>query len=139
MIHAEGCLNSETRINQQCNMCSSAGRYVSESTVEFAEADTPLDSQQFTWSNDSYSSLQRSVEIWSFVIGLRSRLWLLDQKWSYLGYSDEQRSKRLRSLAAWSRYFHSDCVRAMKPALRYGVSHPAEKAVASVGWVLTPD
>ncbi|KAK9861903.1 hypothetical protein WJX84_010557 [Apatococcus fuscideae] len=67
------------------------------------EAGVPLDSQQFTWSNDSYSSLQRSVEIWSFVIGLRSSVWLLDQKWSYLGFSEEQKSKRLRGIAAWCR------------------------------------
>ena len=57
---------------------------------------------QYDW--ESYSKTKRTIDTWSFVLLLRSRLWLLDQKWSYPGgFSEEARSKRARSLAIWIR------------------------------------
>ena len=46
---------------------------------------------EFRWSQDTYNSTQRSIEIWAFIIQLRAKLFLLDQKWSYRsGFSEEQ-------------------------------------------------
>ena len=46
---------------------------------------------EFRWAQDNYSSFQRTVEIWSFIITLRVRLFLIDQKWTYLtGYSETE-------------------------------------------------
>lgn len=59
----------------------------------------------FRWSSDKYSNTQRSLDIWGFIIGLRTKLWLLDQKWSYVGrWTEANKTERLRSLASWTRY-----------------------------------
>lgn len=64
----------------------------------------PLDSD-FRWARDNYNSTQRSLDIWSFIISLRVRLYLLDQKWSYVGgWAEDKRTERLRSTAIWTRY-----------------------------------
>jgi hypothetical protein len=44
-----------------------------------------LDTRQFSWAQDSYSPLQRSLDTWLFFIRFRSSLYLLDKKWSYAG------------------------------------------------------
>ena len=63
----------------------------------------PLD-YQYTWSQDNYSKTQRFVDTWSFVLSLRAKLWLLDQKWSYPGgQTDAKRGQRARTLAIWIR------------------------------------
>ncbi|KAL3133809.1 hypothetical protein ABBQ32_008284 [Trebouxia sp. C0010 RCD-2024] len=63
----------------------------------------PLDSD-FRWARDNYNSTQRSLDIWSFIISLRVRLYLLDQKWSYVGgWAEDKRTERLRSTAIWTR------------------------------------
>ena len=62
-----------------------------------------LDSD-FRWSRDNYSSTQRSVDIWSFIISLRTKLYLLDQKWSYVGgWTEEKKTERSRATACWTR------------------------------------
>lgn len=64
----------------------------------------PLDND-FRWARDNYNSTQRSIDIWSFIISLRVKLYLLDQKWSYLGgWTEEKKTDRLRSTAIWTRY-----------------------------------
>ncbi len=58
----------------------------------------------YTWSKDDYSTLERTFDTWSFVLTLRARLWLLDQKWSYPGgETPEKRGARARTLAIWIR------------------------------------
>lgn len=58
----------------------------------------------FRWSKDNYSNTQRSIDIWSFIVSLRTKLWLLDQKWSYVGgWSEAKKTVRLRSTASWTR------------------------------------
>lgn len=58
----------------------------------------------FEWAQDEYSTTKRTVDVWSFVLTLRLRLFLLDKKWAYPGgITDEKRSARTRSLAAWVR------------------------------------
>ena len=45
----------------------------------------------FKWAQDNYNSTQRSIEIWAFIIQLRVRLTLMEQKWNYVGgYTDEK-------------------------------------------------
>jgi hypothetical protein len=39
----------------------------------------------FKWAQDSYNATQRTVDTWVFFSVFRTRLWLLDQKWSYVG------------------------------------------------------
>lgn len=58
----------------------------------------------YSWAEDDYSKTQRTIDTWSFVLTLRARLWLLEQKWSYPGgQTPEKRSTRARALAAWLR------------------------------------
>ena len=51
--------------------------------------------ESFKWAKDKYNKRERSIDVWSFVILLRARLFLLDAKWSYLGGFSE--SKQVRS------------------------------------------
>jgi hypothetical protein len=39
----------------------------------------------FSWANENYNSLQRSADVWSFVLSLRVRVLLDNAKWAYLG------------------------------------------------------
>ena len=59
----------------------------------------------FRWSRDNYNNTQRSIDIWTFIVTLRTKLWLLDQKWSYVGgWTELKKTERLRSTASWTRY-----------------------------------
>ncbi|PSC67309.1 putative aarF domain-containing kinase chloroplastic [Micractinium conductrix] len=59
---------------------------------------------QYSWAQENYSKRRRNLDSWSFVLTLRTRLWLLDQKWSYSGgQTAERRSARARTLAVWIR------------------------------------
>lgn len=70
-------------------------------TLEAQVREIPMD-VDFRWAQDSYNSTQRSVDTWVFFAAFRTRLWLLDQKWSYVGgYSDAARSVRARGLARY--------------------------------------
>lgn len=77
---------------------------------------------EFAWAQDNYSTLQRSIDTWSFVLSLRVRLWLLDQPWSYgmAGFpsstkdstkATQARSARARALGAWIR----ECILQLGP------------------------
>lgn len=45
----------------------------------------------FRWAQDDYNNTQRSIEIWAFIIQLRVRLTLMNQKWNYVGgYTDDK-------------------------------------------------
>jgi hypothetical protein len=39
----------------------------------------------FSWANENYNSLQRSIDVWSFVLSLRVRVLFDNAKWAYLG------------------------------------------------------
>jgi hypothetical protein len=39
----------------------------------------------FSWANENYNSLQRSIDVWSFVLSFRVRILLDNAKWAYLG------------------------------------------------------
>lgn len=65
--------------------------------------DLPTD-ESFSWANDNYSSVQRSIDVWSFVISLRIRVLLDNAKWAYIGGFEEEKQKiRRRGTASWLR------------------------------------
>lgn len=39
----------------------------------------------FSWANENYNSWQRSIDVWSFVLSLRIRVLLDNEKWAYAG------------------------------------------------------
>lgn len=39
----------------------------------------------FSWANENYSSLRRSVDVWSFVLSLRIHILFDNAKWAYAG------------------------------------------------------
>lgn len=45
----------------------------------------------FSWANENYNSVQRSIDVWSFVISLRIRILLDNAKWAYLGNFSEEK------------------------------------------------
>ena len=56
--------------------------------------------ESFKWAKDKYNKRERSIDVWSFVILLRARLFLFDAKWSYLGGFSE--GKQVRSgVCSW--------------------------------------
>lgn len=58
----------------------------------------------FSWANDNYNSVQRSIDVWSFVLSLRIRVLLENSKWAYIGGLDEEKQKKRRKkTAAWLR------------------------------------
>ncbi|XP_074285081.1 protein ACTIVITY OF BC1 COMPLEX KINASE 7, chloroplastic isoform X2 [Silene latifolia] len=58
----------------------------------------------FSWANDNYNSVQRSIDVWSFVLSLRVRVLLENAKWAYAGgFDEEKQKKRRRGTAAWLR------------------------------------
>lgn len=45
----------------------------------------------FSWADENYSSLQRSIDVWSFVISLRVRVLFDNAKWAYFGGFTEEK------------------------------------------------
>lgn len=60
--------------------------------------------ENFSWANENYSSLQRSIDVWSFIISLRVRVLLDNAKWAYAGgFTEDKQKKRRRMTASWLR------------------------------------
>ncbi|TYK08811.1 Kinase superfamily protein isoform 1 [Cucumis melo var. makuwa] len=58
----------------------------------------------FSWANENYNSVQRSIDVWSFVISLRVRVFLETTKWTYAGgFSEDKQKKRRLKTASWLR------------------------------------
>ncbi|KAL5540257.1 hypothetical protein UlMin_044497 [Ulmus minor] len=58
----------------------------------------------FSWANENYNSVQRSIDVWSFVISLRIRVLLDNAKWAYPGgFTEDKQKKRRRKTASWLR------------------------------------
>ena len=85
----------------------SASQSKTQGSCHCAPAGMPAFSMDsdFRWSRDNYNNTQRSIDIWTFIVTLRTKLWLLDQKWSYVGgWTEPKKTERLRSTASWTRY-----------------------------------
>ncbi|XP_020551292.1 uncharacterized protein LOC105167405 [Sesamum indicum] len=58
----------------------------------------------FSWANENYNSVQRTIDVWSFVIALRVRVFLDNAKWTYIGgFTDDKQVARRRKTASWVR------------------------------------
>ncbi|XP_022140650.1 uncharacterized protein LOC111011256 [Momordica charantia] len=58
----------------------------------------------FSWANENYNSVQRSIDVWSFVISLRVRVFIENAKWTYAGgFSEDKQKKRRQRTASWLR------------------------------------
>ncbi|XP_020966955.1 uncharacterized protein LOC107619597 isoform X2 [Arachis ipaensis] len=58
----------------------------------------------FSWANENYSSWQRSIDVWSFVLSLRIRVLLDNAKWAYIrGFTEDKQKSRRRKTASWLR------------------------------------
>lgn len=51
--------------------------------------------ESFSWANENYNSVQRSIDVWSFVLSLRVRVLLDNAKWAYLGGFTEDKQVNL--------------------------------------------
>ncbi|KAK4781969.1 hypothetical protein SAY86_016071 [Trapa natans] len=58
----------------------------------------------YSWANENYNPVQRSIDVWSTIVSLRIRVWLDNAKWTYVGnFSDEHQKRRRRETAKWLR------------------------------------
>ena len=75
------------------------------SSAPRSAAGTPYKNPGGRWSKfKSYSTFQRTWEIWSFAFVFFTKLWLVNQKWTYRGGMTEPKvSVRKGELAAWLR------------------------------------
>lgn len=65
--------------------------------------DLPTD-ESFSWSKENYSNLQRTIDVWTFVLSLRARVYLDGAKWTYIGgFSEDKQKSRQRNTASWVR------------------------------------
>ncbi|KAL2245990.1 UNVERIFIED_CONTAM: Protein ACTIVITY OF BC1 COMPLEX KINASE 7, chloroplastic [Sesamum indicum] len=66
----------------------------------------------FSWANENYNSVQRTIDVWSFVLSLRARIFLDNAKWTYVGgFSEDKQGERRRRTASWLR----ECVLQLGP------------------------
>ncbi|KAF5482628.1 hypothetical protein F2P56_003183 [Juglans regia] len=66
----------------------------------------------FSWANENYNSLQRTIDVWSFVISLRFRVLFSNEKWAYLGgFTVDKQKNRRQKTASWLR----ECVLQLGP------------------------
>lgn len=65
----------------------------------------PLPSDEgFSWANEDYSSVQRIIDVWSFVLWLRVRVVFDNARWAYFGrFSEDKQRNRRRKTASWLR------------------------------------
>ncbi|XP_052207090.1 protein ACTIVITY OF BC1 COMPLEX KINASE 7, chloroplastic [Diospyros lotus] len=60
--------------------------------------------ETFSWANENYNSVQRSIDVWSFVLSLRVRVLFDNAKWTYAGgFTEDKQKYRRRRTASWLR------------------------------------
>ncbi|XP_057796696.1 protein ACTIVITY OF BC1 COMPLEX KINASE 7, chloroplastic-like isoform X2 [Salvia miltiorrhiza] len=70
--------------------------------------------ESFSWANENYNSVQRTIDVWSSLISLRIRVLLDNAKWTYIGgFSEEKQKQRRRKTASWLR----ECILQLGPTL----------------------
>ncbi|KAL3699463.1 hypothetical protein R1sor_017485 [Riccia sorocarpa] len=95
---------------------AASSRLVRLPAVELPVVDTDLrvlpSDEGFSWAKDNYSRAQRNIDVWTFVLQLRARIFLLDAKWTYVGgFSEEKLKARRRATASWVR----ECILQLGP------------------------
>ncbi|XP_057758057.1 protein ACTIVITY OF BC1 COMPLEX KINASE 7, chloroplastic-like [Arachis stenosperma] len=52
----------------------------------------------FSWANENYSSWQRYIDVWSFVLSLRIRVLLDNAKWAYIrGFTEDKQVEKQKA------------------------------------------
>lgn len=64
---------------------------ISEELPPLEELKVLPSDEGFSWANENYNSIQRSIDVWSFVLSLRIRVLLDNAKWAYLGGFTEEK------------------------------------------------
>ncbi|XP_022771659.1 protein ACTIVITY OF BC1 COMPLEX KINASE 7, chloroplastic-like [Durio zibethinus] len=60
--------------------------------------------ENFSWANDNYNIWLRTIDVWFFVISLRTRILFDNAKWTYLGgFSEDEQKKRRKRTGSWLR------------------------------------
>ncbi|KAJ9551595.1 hypothetical protein OSB04_015640, partial [Centaurea solstitialis] len=68
------------------------------------ELEVLLSDESFSWENENYNSVQRTIDVWSFVLSLTVRVLFDDSKWSYPGgFTEDKQISRRRKTASWLR------------------------------------
>ncbi|KNA19189.1 hypothetical protein SOVF_063740 [Spinacia oleracea] len=106
-------INGASKVINGVNIVTreTASSLVKRNKVVVDEGLPPLDEPRvmpsdagFSWANDNYNSVQRSADVWSFVLSLRVRVLLENAKWAYVGgFDEEKQKKRRKNTAAWLR------------------------------------
>ncbi|XP_028115200.1 protein ACTIVITY OF BC1 COMPLEX KINASE 7, chloroplastic isoform X2 [Camellia sinensis] len=66
----------------------------------------------FSWASENYNSVQRTIDVWSFVLSLRVRVMFDNAKWAYIGgFTEDKQKNRRRKTASWLR----ECVLQLGP------------------------
>ncbi|KAL7216455.1 hypothetical protein ACSBR1_028403 [Camellia fascicularis] len=66
----------------------------------------------FSWASENYNSVQRTIDVWSFVFSLRVRVMFDNAKWAYIGgFTEDKQKNRRRKTASWLR----ECVLQLGP------------------------
>ncbi|XP_010551963.1 PREDICTED: uncharacterized protein LOC104822435 [Tarenaya hassleriana] len=106
---SERVVNGASLVRRDINGASSAlvkapKKKGSQGLPPLEEARVLPSDEGFSWADENYNSLKRSVDVWSFVISLRVRVLLDNAKWSYVGgFTEEKQKKRRRETASWLR------------------------------------
>ena len=96
---AQEALSKKDRSSQESNGTSSSGS-------KSSKPETPYKEPGGRWGRfKSYSTFQRTWEIWSFAFTFFFKLWLVNQKFMYKknGMTEEAVSAKKRELAVWLR------------------------------------
>ncbi|KAJ0989692.1 hypothetical protein J5N97_008048 [Dioscorea zingiberensis] len=60
--------------------------------------------ESFSWAKDNYSSWQRTIDLWSFVLSFRVQVLFDNAKWAYPdGFTEEKQKARRKRTASWLR------------------------------------
>lgn len=66
----------------------------------------------FSWADENYNDIRRTIDIWSFVLALRVRVTFDNAKWAYAsGFTEDKQKSRRRRTASWLR----ECVLQLGP------------------------
>eukprot|EP00878_Enallax_costatus_P037829 GHUV01042857.1.p2 GENE.GHUV01042857.1~~GHUV01042857.1.p2 ORF type:complete len:108 (+),score=33.52 GHUV01042857.1:130-453(+) len=84
MAQLAACLMLQQLCVSAANIIDAACIHMHGDCGSLQVTDFPTD-VDFKWAQDSYNVTQRTADTWLFFAVFRSRLWLLDQKWSYPG------------------------------------------------------
>ncbi|KAF3632082.1 Kinase superfamily protein isoform 2 [Capsicum annuum] len=117
-VNGSGIVNGSTQRINGANMVKrvpTPAPVKKQKSKEFLPAEDlkvlPSD-EGFSWANENYNSFQRSVDVWTFVLSLRVRVFLDNAKWTYVGgFTEDKQKARRRGTASWLR----ECVLQLGP------------------------